>query len=237
VGVPGSPSPRTGLMRNANSTWLNNRPFRSDLEAALGRPVRIANDANCFALSEAVDGAAARARVVFAMILGTGCGGGLVVNGTLIEGANGIGGEVGHNPLPWPQANEIPGPACWCGKHNCIESWISGSGMARDFAETQGRKLRAEEIVDAARGGDAAAIAAFDKYVDRAARVLAQIANLADPDVFVLGGGMSNIRELYDRLPDRVRRYVFSDVWEGRIVAAKFGDSSGVRGAARLWKS
>lgn len=235
IGVPGSPSPKSGLMRNANSTWLNGRPFQRDLETALGRAVRLANDANCLALSEAVDGAAAGAAVVFAVILGTGCGGGLVVNGKLVEGVNGIGGEVGHNPLPWPRDSENPGPPCWCGKRNCIETWISGSGLARDFAETDGRAMRSEEIVASARAGDAAASAALARYIDRTARVLAHVANLLDPDVFVLGGGMSNVRELYDRLPGLIRSYVFSDIWEGRIVAAKFGDSSGVRGAARLW--
>jgi fructokinase len=237
VGLPGAPSPKSGLMRNANSTWLNGRPFQHDLEAALGRPVRVANDANCLALSEAVDGAAAGARVVFAVILGTGCGGGLVVDGKLIEGASGIGGEIGHNPLPWPQPSEFPGPACWCGKHGCIESWISGSGLARDFVETYGRQLRSEEIIAAMRDADADAVKAFDQYVDRTARTLAHVANLADPDVFVLGGGMSNVTELYDRLPALVQGYVFSDVWDGRVVAAKFGDSSGVRGAAWLWAS
>jgi fructokinase len=235
IGLPGSPSPKTGLMRNANSTYLNGRPFQRDIEAALGRPVRVANDANCLALSEAVDGAAAGARVVFAVILGTGCGGGLVVDGRLIEGASGIGGEIGHNPLPWPDETEYPGPACWCGKTGCIECWISGSGLARDFAKTYGRNLRSEEIIAAARANDKDAVAAFARYVDRTARTLAHVANLADPDVFVLGGGMSNVTELYERLPALVERYVFSDVWEGRIVAAQFGDSSGVRGAARLW--
>lgn len=237
VGVPGSPSPKTGLMRNANSTWLNGRAFRQDLESALGRPVRIANDANCFALSEAVDGAAAGAPVVLGIIIGTGCGAGLIVDGTLIEGVSGIGGEIGHNPLPWPMADELPGAVCWCGKRNCNELWISGSGMARDFAAVWGQKLRSEEIIAAARTGDPKATASFDRYVDRLARVLAQVANVADPDVFVLGGGMSNVEELYARLPERIQRYVFSDVWEGRVVAAKFGDSSGVRGAARLWPS
>jgi fructokinase len=237
VGVPGSISPRSGLMRNANSTWLNGRAFQQDLQKALGREVKLANDANCLALSEAVDGAAAGARAVFAVILGTGCGGGLAVDGRLVEGANGIGGEIGHNPLPWATDSEHPGPLCWCGKHGCLETWISGQGFARDFAEASGRALRAEEIVPAARAGDADAGAALDRYVDRTARALAHVANIVDPDVFVLGGGMSNVGELYERLPAQIRRYVFSDVWEGRIVAAKYGDSSGVRGAARLWSS
>lgn len=237
LGVPGSASPRTGLMRNANAVWLNGRPFREDLEAALSRPVRVANDANCFALSEAVDGAAAGADVVFGVILGTGCGGGVVVNGRLISGASGIAGEWGHNPLPWAGVVEVPGPACWCGKHNCIELWASGSGLARDYHQgSEHPDWRSEDIVAAARRGDATAVAAFDRFIDRTARSLAHVANILDPDVFVLGGGMSNVSELYDRLPDLIAKYIFSDCWEGRVVPAKFGDSSGVRGAAWLWK-
>ncbi|WP_114394062.1 ROK family protein [Oleisolibacter albus] len=236
IGLPGSPSPRTGLMRNANSTWLNGRPFARDLEAALGRPVRLANDANCLALSEAVDGAAAGARVVFGLILGTGCGGGLVVHGRLVEGANGIGGEWGHVPLPWPRADEIPGPACWCGQHNCLETWISGSGLRRDFTAVTGRTLSGEEIVAAARAGDAEAAAALDRYIDRLGRGMAMLCTIVDPDVFVLGGGLSNVDEIYARVPAVIERYVFSDHWSARIVPARWGDSSGVRGAARLWQ-
>jgi fructokinase len=235
IGAPGSISPRTGLMRNANSTWLNGQPFREDLSAALGREVRLANDANCLALSEAVDGAGAGARVVFAVILGTGCGGGVVVDGHLVEGANGVGGEIGHMPLPWPSAAESPGPLCWCGKHNCLETWVSGSGFQRDFEGRSGRKLNGEAIIAAARAGDVEAKAALDAYINRLARSLAVVCNILDPDVFVMGGGMSNVAELYDALPDAIRRYIFSDIWDGAIKPARWGDSSGVRGAARLW--
>lgn len=235
VGAPGSISPRTGLVRNSNSTWLNGRPFHLDLAQALGRELRIANDANCLALSEAVDGAAAGARCVFACILGTGCGAGLVVDGRLVEGANGIGGEWGHVPLPWPSATELEVPRCWCGQHGCLESWISGSGFERDHAASGGASLRAPAIVAAAAAGEASAKAALDRYVDRLARALAMIVNVLDPDVFVLGGGMSNVDALYGALPGRIRERVFGDAWDARIVRAMWGDSSGVRGAARLW--
>ncbi|KSB89791.1 fructokinase [Caulobacter vibrioides] len=235
VGAPGSISPRTGLIRNANTTYLNGRRFREDLEAALERPVRLANDANCLALSEAVDGAAAGARVTFAVIIGTGCGGGLVVDGKLVEGANGVGGEWGHVPLPWPKAEESPGPQCWCGRHGCLETWISGTGFRRDFREHGGADLSGAAIVEAAAGGDPIAQGALDRYLDRLARGLAVIADIADPDVFVLGGGMSNVELLYERLPALVAPHVFTDRWESRIVKARWGDSSGVRGAARLW--
>ena len=235
VGTPGSISPRTGVMRNANSTWLNGRRFREDLSAALGREVRLANDANCLALSEAVDGAAAGSSLTFAVILGTGCGGGLVVNGRLVEGANGVGGEWGHIPLPWPNALEIDAPPCWCGQRGCLETWVSGSGLQRDYSGISGKALSGEAIVTAARNGDADACTAVERYVDRLGRGLAVICNIVDPDTIVLGGGMSNVAELYERLPAIVRAHVFSDAWEARIVAARWGDSSGVRGAARLW--
>lgn len=234
VGLPGSPSPATGLMRNANSTWLNGRPFGADLEAALGRPVKLANDANCFALSEAVDGAGAGAAVVFGVIVGTGCGGGVVVDGRLIEGANGVGGEWGHTPLPWMAADEHPGPTCWCGRRGCLETFVSGRGFERDFAATTGRTLSAEAIVAAARDGDASATAGLDRYVDRLGRGLAVVCDLLDPDVIVLGGGMSNVAELYEALPPVLARHIFSDVCRTRIVPALHGDSSGVRGAAWL---
>lgn len=235
LAVPGSPSPHTGLIRNANSTWLNGRPFAADLEATLGRPVRLANDADCLAVSEARDGAGAGARVVFAAILGTGCGGGVVVNGRLVPGANGIAGEWGHTPLPWPDAEEWPGPECWCGRRGCLELWLSGSGLQRDHLERSGQALKAEAVIAAARTGDAAAADTLDKHIDRLGRALAVIADILDPDVFVLGGGLSNVRELYERLPPVIARHVFADCWEGRVVPAKWGDSSGVRGAAWLW--
>jgi fructokinase len=235
VGAPGSVSPRTGVMRNANSQWLNGRMFRQDLEAALERPVRLANDANCLALSEALDGAAAGARTSFAIIIGTGCGGGLVVDGQLVEGANGIGGEWGHTPLPWLKADEFPGDKCWCGRHGCLECWISGTGFQRDFTRVTGRTLKGSEIIEAFRAGDPQAVAAFDRYVDRLGRGLAMIAGIVDPDAFVFGGGVSNVPELYERLPAAVEAYVFSDSWSARLAPAKWGDSSGVRGAAGLW--
>lgn len=236
LGVPGSINPATGLMRNANSTYLNGRNFAADLTAALGRPVRLANDANCLALSEATDGAAAGAHTAFAIIIGTGCGGGLVVNGQLVEGANGIGGEWGHMPLPWPKADEVPGPACWCGQHGCLETWVSGTGLRRDHAAVTGRDMPGEWIIEAARTGDAGAAAALDRYINRLGRGIATICNIVDPDVFVLGGGMSNVAELYGRLEAVVRSHVFCDTWRARIVPARWGDSSGVRGAAQLWR-
>jgi fructokinase len=235
IGTPGSISPRTGLMRNANSLYLNGRRFREDLESAIGRPVRMANDANCLALSEAVDGAAAGARVAFAVIVGTGCGGGLVVDGRIVEGANGIAGEWGHVPLPWPSEAEFPGPACWCGQRGCLESWVSGTGFRRDHEAVAGVALEGAAIVAAAQDGEGEAMATLDRYIDRLGRALALIANLVDPDCFVLGGGMSNVGALYDRLPEAIRRHTFSDGWDARIEQAVWGDSSGVRGAARLW--
>jgi fructokinase len=235
VAAPGSVSPRTGDLRNANSTWLNGRPFRRDLEAALGRPVRLANDANCLALSEAVDGAGAGAHVVFAMILGTGCGGGIAVDARPVEGLNGVAGEVGHTPLPWPTAVEIPGPDCWCGLKGCLETYVSGSGFERDHRAATGAVLGAPDIIGAARAGHAEAIASLDRYLDRLARGLAVAVDLIDPDVIVLGGGMSNVDELYARLPALIAPLVFSDVFETPIIKAMHGDSSGVRGAAWLW--
>jgi fructokinase len=235
LGVPGSISPHTGFIRNANSTWLNGRPFKDDLETALGRPVRLANDANCLALSEALDGAAAGKPSVFAVILGTGCGGGLVIGGKLVEGVGGIAGELGHTPLPWPKEDEYPGPDCWCGQKSCLETWISGSGFQRDFAERTGHARSAEQIVEAARGGDGAAQAALDDYIDRLGRALAVVANIVDPACFVLGGGMCNVAEIYAPLPALIGQYAFTDAWEGEVVQARWGDSSGVRGAAMLW--
>ena len=231
VGMPGSISPRTGLIRNANSVWLNGERFGEDLEAALSRPVRLANDANCLALSEAADGAGAGAGVVFAAILGTGCGGGLVVDGRLIEGRNGVAGEWGHTPLPWAAADEHPGPACWCGRRGCLETWISGPALAADH----GAGLTAPQIVEAARAGEPRAQAALGRYVDRLGRALAGVVDLIDPDVIVLGGGMSNVAELYERLPSAIGPHVFADGFDTPIRQAVHGDSSGVRGAAWLW--
>lgn len=237
VATPGSVSPSTGLMRNANSTWLNGQPFREDLEQALGRPVRLANDANCLALSEAVDGAGIGKSVVFAVIVGTGCGGGVAVDGRLVEGAGGVAGEWGHTSLPWPSVDEAPGPACWCGLHGCLETWVSGTGLQRDHRIRTGQSLPAEAIVAAARDGEAGARRSLDLCIDRLGRAIAMVVNLIDPDVFVLGGGLSNVDELYDALPPVVQRYAFTDAWNGVILPARWGDSSGVRGAARLWPS
>jgi fructokinase len=235
VGTPGSISPRTGVIRNANSVYLNGRRFREDLAAALGREIRMANDADCLALSEASDGAAAGSRSAFAAILGTGCGGGLVLNSRLVEGANGIAGEWGHTPLPWATPEELHSEPCWCGRRGCIETWISGTAFKVDFGRNDGRALTSEEIIAAARAGDDSANATLARYLSRLARSLSVICTIFDPEVIVIGGGMSNVRELYERLPDLIRPHVFSDAWEAKIVQARWGDSSGVRGAARLW--
>ncbi len=234
VGMPGAVSPRTGLIRGANSVWLNGRPFRDDLERRLARPVRVANDANCFALSEASDGAAAGAGSVFGAILGTGCGGGVVVEGRLLQGANGIAGEWGHTPLPWPGPDELPPTTCWCGRSGCLETYISGKGFERDYART-GPEAAGPQIVGGARAGEPRAVEALDRYVDRLGRGLAVICNLLDPQVIVLGGGMSNVDELYARVPTAIAGHVFCENWDGRMVRALHGDSSGVRGAAWLW--
>ena len=235
VSCPGSLSPQTRRIRNSNSTFLNGRAFGEDLSAALNRPVRLANDADCLALSEWADGAAVGAPVVFAAILGTGCGGGVVANGALITGRNGVAGEWGHSPLPSPTPEEAARGDCWCGRRGCLETWISGSGFRADHRRVTGRDLTGQEIVAAARQGDADAAAALDRYVDRLARGLAWVVNLLDPDVIVLGGGMSNVTELYDRLPEAIAPHVFSDVFTTPVVQARHGDSSGVRGAARLF--
>jgi fructokinase len=231
VGIPGSVSPKSGLIRNANSTRLNGQPMQADLERTLGRPVRLANDANCLALSEAADGAGRGFGVVFAAILGTGCGSGVTVDGRIVEGGNGVAGEWGHTPLPWPNAQEWPGPECWCGHRGCLELWISGTGLGRSWkAGADG-----EAVVTAARGGDASARAALDGYVDRLGRALAVVVDILDPDVIVLGGGMSNADELYPALPGAIAPHIFSDIFETPIRKAAHGDSSGVRGAAWLW--
>ena len=235
VGMPGTLSPATGLVKNANSTWLNGQPLGEDLPRLLDRPVRFANDANCFALSEATDGAAAGADVVFGVIIGTGTGGGVVVHGRVLTGANAIAGEWGHNPLPAPRDDERPGPACYCGRSGCIETFLSGPGLARDDAERRGATLSADEIAARAAGGDALATASLARYEERMARALASIINVIDPDVIVVGGGLSNIDRLYDNVPARWAPYVFSDRVVTRLVRATHGDASGVRGAAWLW--
>jgi fructokinase len=235
VGIPGTVVAATGLVKNANSIWLNGRPLARDLAARLARPVRVMNDANCFALSEATDGAGAGAGVVFGVILGTGCGGGVVVHGRCLVGPNQIAGEWGHNPLPWPGPDELPGPLCYCGKRGCLETWISGTGLARDHAERTGVTLEAPAIVAAARGGHAAAAESLARYEDRLARGLATVIDVLDPDVVVLGGGMSNVPGLAEAAAAGLPRYVFSDTVATRVVPNRHGDSSGVRGAAWLW--
>jgi fructokinase len=232
IGIPGAMSLHTGLVKNANSTWLIGRPLPQDLERLLGRPVRIANDANCFALSEATDGAAAGADVVFGVIVGTGTGGGVVVGGRVLEGRNAIAGEWGHNPLPWPAGDEHPGPPCYCGRRGCIETFLSGPGLSRDYAAAG---VSAEEIAYRAVQGEPAAAAALERYAGRMARALAGVINLLDPDVIVLGGGMSNIGALYHLVPKMWQPFVFSDMSATPLLKARHGDSSGVRGAAWLW--
>jgi fructokinase len=235
IGMPGALSPLTGLVKNANSTCLIGQAFDRDLMAALGRPVRLANDADCFALSEAVDGAAAGAATVFGVILGTGVGGGAVVRGRLLAGPNAIAGEWGHSPLPWPRDDERPGALCYCGKHGCVETFVSGPGLARDHAAVAGEALSAIEIAERAEAGDSRAEAAMQRYEDRLARALATVINLIDPHVIVLGGGLGQIARLYRRVPALWGAYVFSDAVATRLVPPRYGDSSGVRGAAWLW--
>ena len=276
VGIPGTVSSVTGLVKNANSTWLNGNPLDKDLEKALGRPVRVENDANCFAVSEATDGAGAGKRVVFGVIIGTGCGAGVVVEGKSLVGLNGIGGEWGHNPLPFPRAhsadydkmvrhfdkgenrdaiisktyakkarpeyfakdwswNEFPGEQCYCGKRGCIETWISGTGFKKDYARVTGEDLSTHDIIANALEGEKKAVAALDRYIDRLARALSGIIDVIDPDVIVLGGGMSNVMRLYKDTPKIWDRYIFSDTCHTKIAPPRHGDSSGVRGAAWLW--
>ena len=236
IGTPGALSRITGCLKNSNSTWLNGQPILQDVERVLGRPVRIANDADCFALSESVDGAGAGAEVVFGVIIGTGTGAGVVVRGRLLSGPNGIAGEWGHNPLPWPTDAERPGPACYCGKHGCIETFLSGPGMSLDHARASGQTLTAQEIVSRAAKGDEGCAQTLDRYAERMAKSLAHVINILDPDVIVLGGGMSNIAMLYDEVPRRWGRYVFSDAVATPLVRNRHGDASGVRGAAWLWE-
>lgn len=237
IGIPGIESPATGLVKNANSTWLIGKPLSRDLERVLARPVRLANDANCFAMSEASDGAGAGARAVFGVILGTGVGGGIVIDGKLLVGANAIAGEWGHNALPWPEDDERPGAACYCGRSGCIETFLSGPGLARDFAARHRReeRLEAREVVALADKGDPAALAALDRYERRLGRALAGVINVLDPDVIVLGGGLSNIDRLYENVPKLWSRWIFSDHVATKLMKNRHGDSSGVRGAAWLW--
>ncbi|MFA7276573.1 MAG: ROK family protein [Pseudobdellovibrionaceae bacterium] len=277
IGIPGTVSKVTGLVKNANSVWLNGHPLDKDMEGAIGRPVRVQNDANCLAVSEATDGAGAGHRTVFAIIVGTGCGGGVVVDGKPLSGLNGIGGEWGHNPLPLPRVYsenpnahldhfdngadpramispiyahkdaleyfvadhklaEFPGPQCYCGKRGCIESWLAGPSFKQDHNRVTGLDMSTHDIVAAAQKGDAGAKAALDRYFDRFARAVAGVIDIIDPDIIVVGGGMSNVAELYTEVPRVWSKYIFSDTVETKIVPARFGDSSGVRGAAWLWR-
>ena len=235
IGMPGSLCSVTGLVQNANSTWLNGQDFKTDVETLVGRKVRFSNDANCFVLSEAADGSAAGENVVFGVIIGTGCGGAIAVNGQLLHGRHHIAGEWGHNPLPWPNENELPGPECWCGRQGCLETWISGSGLERDHLAVTGNSVTAREIAQIALDGDILAKASLARHQDRLARGLAHISNLIDPDVIVLGGGLSNMAHLYDDLGPLMSKYVFADHPKPNICRPAHGDASGVRGAARLW--
>lgn len=263
VGIPGTVSNRTGLVKNANSTWLNGHPLDKDLEAVLSRSVRVENDANCFAVSEAVDGAGAGKEVVFAVIIGTGSGAGIAVNGRAHRGINGIGGEYGHNPLPYPRVfgqrseifeafkgqtdkltdyytqdeatSEYPGPLCYCGRRGCIETWVSGTGFKRDYLRVTKEELSTHDIIAAAKQGEPKALAALDRYMERLAKSLAYVINILDPDAIVLGGGMSNINELYNEVPKRWQKYLFTDTYDTPLFPPRHGDSSGVRGAAWLW--
>lgn len=235
IGMPGSLSPATGLVGNANSTWLNGQPLQRDIEARLGRPVRLANDANCFALSEAVDGAGASARLVFGVIMGTGCGGGIVHERRVVDGPLGVGGEWGHNPLPWAAPDEHPGPLCWCGRRGCMETWVSGPALAADHVRATGVPLSPEEIAAEAELGNSEAQATIDRHASRLARGLAGIVNVLDPDVIVLGGGLSRLGHLYARLPELMSSHIFSDHVSVTIRPPRWGDAGGVRGAAWLW--
>ncbi|MEO0800482.1 MAG: ROK family protein [Pseudomonadota bacterium] len=244
IGIPGSPAPGTGRIQNANSTWLNGRTFGFDIEAHLEKPTRVANDANCFALSEAVDGAAADATSVFGVILGTGCGGSFVLPDRskpsdvfALDGPRGTGGEWGHNPLPAPRPDERPGPTCWCGRTGCLETWISGPGLAADHARRTGDVWTAEAIASAADQGNMAALKTLDLHTDRVARGLATVANILDPDIIVIGGGLSNLDDLIETLPDRMAPHIFADDRKVIVRRARWGDASGARGAARLWSA
>lgn len=235
VCTPGSLSPVSGLMRNSNSVCMNGKPVLTDLQNLLQREIKIANDANCFALSEATDGAAKDDKVVFGVIVGTGTGAGIVIDKKVLLGSNAIAGEWGHNPLPWPQDSELPGPECYCGKQGCIETWLSGPGIKRDHEIHNNELTDAETLDGKARFGDFDAIETFQRYEDRMARSLAHVINILDPDVIVLGGGMGNVKRLYENVPRLWTGYIFSDEVNTKLVAPKYGDSSGVRGAAWLW--
>ena len=235
IGTPGSISRATGLLRGSNSVCLNGHPIKRDLERMLDREIRMTNDANCFALSEASDGAGERAGIVFGVILGTGVGAGIVVHGRALDGPNAIAGEWGHNPLPWPTDAERPGAPCFCGQTGCIETWLSGPGIERDHRAATGSAASSHEIVLRAAGGDAGCTATLERYEERLARALAHVINLLDPDVIVLGGGMSNVERLYTNVPKQWGRWVFSDRVDTRLLRNVHGDSSGVRGAAWLW--
>lgn len=235
VAIPGAISLATGKIKNANTTCMIGEPFEDDLASALKRPVRLCNDANCFTLSEAVDGAGQGVEVVFGVILGTGVGGGITVNGKVLTGVNAIAGEWGHNPLPWPQSDEMPGPACYCGKLGCIETFLSGPGLAGDYKDMTGSDLDPRAIVEHSMNGDETAKATLDRYCNRFARALANVINIIDPDVIVVGGGLSNITDLYIKVPELWMQYVFSDQVDTQLRPAQHGDSSGVRGAAWLW--
>lgn len=235
IGIPGTASRRTGLIKNANSTWLNGQPFQRHLSESMGREVRIANDANCLAVSEATDGAAAGSEVVFGVILGTGSGGGVAFNGRVHAGPNGVAGEWGHIPLPWPRPEELPGAPCYCGKHGCMETWVSGTGIAREFLARTGRALTARQIVTEAEAGEVQAMGALDRLEDRLARGLAVIVEVLDPDVIVFGGGVSRVERIYKGVAAKLPSYVFGGEFETPLLPALHGDSSGVRGAAWLW--
>lgn len=235
VGIPGTIMRPSGLVKNANSTWIIGQPLERDLSAALAREVRCANDANCLALSEATDGSGAGYRVVFAVILGTGCGGGLAIEGRVREGSNSVAGEWGHNSLPWPRAGEFPGPPCYCGKSGCIETWISGTALGKDYERSTGKPLSGEEVAEAAGRADPQAAAAIQRLEDRIARGFASLVNVLDPDVIVVGGGLSRLADIYRNVPPLLESYGFGGGIHTPIVPARHGDSSGVRGAAWLW--
>jgi len=235
VGIPGTVVRSTGLVKNANSTWLNGRPLEQDLSLQLGRPIRCENDANCLAVSEASDGSGAGHQVVFAVILGTGCGGGLAIGARVHQGRNGVAGEWGHNSLPWPREDEFPGPECYCGKRGCLETWISGTGLGLDYARQTGRSMTGKEVAEAAEADDSVAESVLRRMEDRIARGLASVVHVIDPDIIVLGGGLSRLERLYRNIPPLLERYSFGGGVHTSIVPAMHGDSSGVRGAAWLW--